>query len=276
MISNKIYTRIADRTKSLTPQRLIARINGCSVIANSIPKGGTHVLTRCLSLFPSLSYSFIHYTKGAPEKKIIEKIVKRTGKGRFFAAHLWWSQECAHILKKNNLKSIVMIRDPRDIIISGVFYILKKKDHPLHDFFQKLPSLDEQIQNYITGVSGSHSKEGIPLYNIRKSFENYLAWDQESFNLLIKFEDLIGPNGGGNLARQLDQVKKISEHLNSDLPESKLNSIAQHTFFSKSVTFRKGTTGEWRKYFTNSHKRHFKDVSSDLLISLGYEINNDW
>jgi len=73
-IGNRIYSRLVDRAKSLKPRRLFSRINGITVIANSIPKGGTHVLTRCLSLFPSLSYSFINYTKGVPGVKVIEKI----------------------------------------------------------------------------------------------------------------------------------------------------------------------------------------------------------
>jgi hypothetical protein len=44
----------------------------------------------------------------------------------------------------------------------------------------------------------------------------------------------------------------------------------------KSPTFRSGKTGEWRKYFTEEHKKIFKDVAGDLLIRLGYEQSNDW
>jgi hypothetical protein len=44
----------------------------------------------------------------------------------------------------------------------------------------------------------------------------------------------------------------------------------------KSPTFRSGKTGEWKKHFTEEHKKIFKDVAGDLLIKLGYEKNNDW
>jgi hypothetical protein len=44
----------------------------------------------------------------------------------------------------------------------------------------------------------------------------------------------------------------------------------------KSPTFRSGKTGEWRKHFTDEHKRIFKDAAGDLLIRLGYEKSNDW
>jgi hypothetical protein len=45
---------------------------------------------------------------------------------------------------------------------------------------------------------------------------------------------------------------------------------------AKSPTFRSGKTGEWKKHFTDEHKRIFKDAAGDLLVQLGYEKNNDW
>jgi len=44
----------------------------------------------------------------------------------------------------------------------------------------------------------------------------------------------------------------------------------------KSPTFRSGKTGEWRKRFTDEHKKIFKDVAGDLLIRLGYEKDDKW
>jgi hypothetical protein len=44
----------------------------------------------------------------------------------------------------------------------------------------------------------------------------------------------------------------------------------------RSPTFRSGKTGEWKKHFTKEHKRIFKEVAGDLLVSLGYEKDSDW
>jgi hypothetical protein len=44
----------------------------------------------------------------------------------------------------------------------------------------------------------------------------------------------------------------------------------------KSRTFRSGKTGAWHEYFSEEHKKLFKDVAGDLLVRLGYEKNNDW
>jgi sulfotransferase 6B1 len=42
---------------------------------------------------------------------------------------------------------------------------------------------------------------------------------------------------------------------------------------TKSPTFRSGKTGEWKKHFTDEHKKIFKEVAGDLLL-LGYEKDN--
>jgi hypothetical protein len=45
---------------------------------------------------------------------------------------------------------------------------------------------------------------------------------------------------------------------------------------ARSPTFRSGKTGEWRKSFTDEHKKIFKDTAGELLIKLKYETNMDW
>ena len=32
----------------------------------------------------------------------------------------------------------------------------------------------------------------------------------------------------------------------------------------------------WREFFTDEHKKLFKDVAGDLVVRLGYEKTNDW
>lgn len=44
----------------------------------------------------------------------------------------------------------------------------------------------------------------------------------------------------------------------------------------KSFTFRLGKSGSWRKEFTETNKRNFKEATGNFLIELGYEENNDW
>ena len=41
-------------------------------------------------------------------------------------------------------------------------------------------------------------------------------------------------------------------------------------------TARKGVVGDWKNYFTEAHKKRFKDVAGDVLVSLGYEKDYNW
>lgn len=275
-ILNKIISRVDYRLRALAPTRLAARTSGVSVLANSIPKGGTHLLTRCLSLFPRLSYSGIHFKRGSARRDQLESLIRRNGKGRFMAAHLWWSQESSFLLSQYGFKSILMLRDPRDVVISGVFYILKRKDHHLHEYFSTFPDLDSLITAYITGVEASKSSKGIALANINDSFGNYTPWINERYNLLILFEDLVGSRGGGEHSKQIDQIKTIAEHIDQELSREQIDYIATNTYMTRSVTFRKGVSGEWSKYFNKKNKTLFKDLAGQLLITFGYETDIGW
>ena len=89
----------------------------------------------------------------------------------------------------------------------------------------------------------------------------------------IHFEDLVN-----NRATTLN---KIIDHFLVRVPlttprKTILDSLESSINPSKSPTFRSGKTGEWRKHFTDEHKKIFKDVAGDLLIRLGYEKDNNW
>jgi hypothetical protein len=91
--------------------------------------------------------------------------------------------------------------------------------------------------------------------------------------MTIHFEDLIDDRTA-TLNRILDRLLtrvplQAPRRLILEALESSINP-------SKSPTFRSGKTGEWKKHFTQEHKRIFKNVASDLLIRLGYEKDNDW
>ena len=89
----------------------------------------------------------------------------------------------------------------------------------------------------------------------------------------IHFEDLINDRSA--------MLNRIIDHFLLRVPlqasrELLLESLESSINPSRSPTFRSGKTGEWNKYFTEEHKKTFKDVAGDLLVKLGYEKDNDW
>ena len=80
---------------------------------------------------------------------------------------------------------------------------------------------------------------------------------------------------GTELNAMLDEVEKTGYRIPTPR-EQALDILIEAIQPKKSHTFRSGKTGGWREFFTEEHKKLFKDVAGDLLVRLGYEKNNDW
>ena len=273
---HKILGIISQKINQLTPQRIVSKFNGVKILINGIPKGGTHLVIRCLSLIPMLSYTGIHITKGNLTTAELQNILNKNCQGRFTAVHLWWSKEAAQLLNTFNFKTILILRDPRDIVVSKACFIPTSKKHHLNDYFRSLPDLDARITACIVGVDACYSKKERELLNIREVFVLYTPWIKDPNNLTIKFEDLIGSKGGGNDKIQRHTILKIATHLQLTLTGKEIDEICNKSYYKKSVTFRRGQIGDWKNHFNYSHKKAFKEIAGQTLIDLGYEKSFDW
>ena len=68
---------------------------------------------------------------------------------------------------------------------------------------------------------------------------------------------------------------KIANALNLKVTDKYLLRIFNESFGTGS-TFRTGTTGNWKKYFSEEDKTLFKQLLGDVLIELGYEKDYNW
>jgi hypothetical protein len=163
-----------------------------------------------------------------------------------------------------------IFRDPRDVVVSHVFYVTDMEArHVHHEYYQSLPDFNARLSVSMLGRPDS----GIEFLNIADRFAPYLGWLGKDEVLSIHFEDLVNDRVSA-LNRILDHVL-VRVHL----PAPREDILAALEFSinpRRSPTFRSGKTGEWKKYFTEEHKRIFKDVAGDLLIQLGYEKDQDW
>ncbi|WP_426962139.1 sulfotransferase domain-containing protein [Haloparvum alkalitolerans] len=265
---------------SLSPRRLAARWSGPRVLANSVPKSGTNLLTQCLSLFPVLRPSFEHVTMNynrRPGTDELAKKVNATKRGQFTSAHVFYSPENAKIVEMNEMRMILMTRDPRDVVTSHFHYVSEKHpDHRLHEHYTDLPNDHERLMASIRGVDGKHTDDGDPLESIGTWMDSFLAWETKPYVETVRFEDLIGPKGGGDRSSQERTVRRIAHHLDVSIDENDLSHIADKTYSSGSDTFRKGLIGDWKNHFTPAHVEAFKEETGDALVRLGYENDHAW
>ena len=109
---------------------------------------------------------------------------------------------------------------------------------------------------------------------VKQRYEGVFNWLGQKNVLCIRFEDLIN-NRDATLKAMLAEVEKTGYKI--PVPREKaLAILVQSIQPRKSRTFRSGKTGGWHEYFSEEHKKLFKDGAGDLLVRLGYEKNNDW
>jgi len=259
----------------LSPRDFRAFSTGPKVLALSIPKAGTNLLHRMLVLLPYMAPQW-SYAIDETLPGIFEQLHK-TRNGQVVGGHLPWSQPLTDVLKSEGFRIIFVVRDLRDVAVSGMYYITNKaQDQRLHRYFSSLKSNEERLMAYIRGVPEDYYPGGVRPKAWENHTERMLPWLDEPDCLTVRFEDLIGSVGGGSDQRQLATVKAIVEHLGIELPEETIKEVAAKTFYTKARTFRKGQIGDWRNHFTEEHKRAFKEVYEDALVRLGYEKDNDW
>ena len=266
---------IAVRMRGLAVNRIRAGNPGPRILANSIPKAGTHLLTRCLSLMPGITDSGIR-VKQSHDIAFLESRLSRVGGGCFVPEHLAYATGTAQLLDDLGFCTALMIRDPRDVAVSHFHYVTYRvRNHRLHEYYDSLPDDPTRLMTTIEGVPPGPAGERPRLETIGNVFRAYLPWvDRDA--CLLRFEDMVGPHGGGSAETQREAVHKLASFLGIDLDEAMLNEIASRIFQRSSTTFRKGVIGDWRNHFTAEHKAAFKRQAGELLLELGYEDDLSW
>jgi len=259
----------------LTRREIYASLHSPKVIANSMPKAGTHLLTRVLELLPVFVPRWTYHALVNKDTKLYQKIFK-IRQGQYVSGHLTWNQELIDVLNEANIKTLFIIRDLRDIAFSNAYYINRNKSHRLHTYFKSLNSDDERLMASIVGVSEKLLEDGLRSPSLGENAAGFMPWLDEKNCLPVCFEDLIGSSGDGQDHKQVETIRAIANYLNLDHSEEQIIQIAKNVFYKKSRTFRKGTIGDWRNHFTNEHKQAFKDVCGDILIKMGYADGYDW
>ena len=248
----------------------------------SFPKSGTHLLDQILLGFSNVApyarrlHSFYAEYDGesgikrAPEQALtwLDSLRPRD----VASAHLFARPDTIARVCSPRFIPYFIFRDPRDVVVSHVFYVTEMESrHVHHEYYQSLPDFDARLNVSILGRLNTN----IEFPNIADRFTPYLDWLNHPEVLPIHFEDLIHDRASA-LTRIMDHLLARAPLHASHPRQLILDSLEASINPTKSPTFRSGKTGEWKKYFTDPHKKIFKDVAGDLLIRLGYENNNDW
>jgi hypothetical protein len=251
-----------------------------AVLGNAMPKSGSHLIIQVLQgltrLGPFTNPGFPPVTRGEDNHKLSEAEIlaniQRMRPGDIGYGYISAQEPFLSALSGSGRATIFVYRDPRDMIVSHIFYATQM--HPRHwmrrYYTEQLSTMEERIDAAIKGVQ----EPGSELTPIRQRYLGYLGWLEQPGVLSLRFEDLILERSAA-FGQLLDYLEERG--FSPRLPRSQAISILEQAIApKKSGTFRKGKPGNWREHFTDRNIATFKEHTGDLLLRLGYENSLDW
>jgi len=251
-----------------------------ALIGNAMPKSGSHLIIQVLHglprLGPFVNTGFPPLNRGEDNRKLpvdaTLAVLQSMRPGDLAYGYLRAAEPYLSTLKQPGRATVFVYRDPRDMIISHVFYATQRHPgHGMHRYYTEvLTSMEQRIDAAILGVQA----DGYHLSGVRARYQGYLGWLDQPNVLCLRFEDLI-QNRDTALNRLLDYltgygfVPRQPRRLAVEMLMSAIDP-------ARSGTFRKGQPGNWREHFTAANKATFKSSAGDLLVRLGYEEDDGW
>jgi sulfotransferase 6B1 len=251
-----------------------------SVLGNAMPKSGSHLIYQVVQglarLGPFVNPGFPPVNRDEQNNKLpaegVLKNLERLRPGDIAYGYIHAHEPFISMLTALGRACIFVYRDPRDTIISHVFYATQMHSgHGMHRYYtETLQTMEERINAAIQGVE----EPGAELSSIRHKYDDYLGWLEQPEVLSLRFEDLILEQPQA-LGRILDFLGQRGFKARVERGKA-VRLLSQAIAPKKSGTFRKGKPGNWREHFTEVNKAFFKETTGDLLVRLGYEQDNEW
>ncbi len=251
-----------------------------AVLGNAMPKSGSHLIIQVLQgltrLGPFVNPGFPPVNRSEDNSKLpdvqVLANIRQMQSGDIGYGYIPAREPFISSLTCPGRATIFVYRDPRDMIVSHVFYATQMHTgHGMHRYYtQELHTMEERINAAIKGVEEPSSA----LSPIKDKYNSYLGWLDEPNVLCLQFEDLI-LNRQAALGKILDYLEMRG--FTPKLPRLEAIEILEQAIIpKKSGTFRKGKPGNWQEHFTPENKKLFKAETGDLLTRLGYETSQDW
>lgn len=243
--------------------------NISSFFVFALPKSGSVLQDKvfediCRELnIPLISVAKSAFHQGEEEGNFSEEICElftERGYGfygfRYFPAYL-------KNFRLNKFKKILLVRDPRDILVSHYFSMKNSHDIPTGEMGERLLKQRQAIQNmdineYVLNKAPS----------FLKIFQSYLEIKDDSLRV-FKYENII--------FEKEKWIEQILEFLGLELEESQTKKIARkHDVFpdreAPGSHIRKVTPGDYKEKLNKSTIDALNKIFKDVMPSYDYEL----
>ncbi len=249
-------------------------------LMSTVPKSGTFLLHQLLTGMPNISMDITD-----SEKKFFinwnldprsmyddhKKRLRNLQANEFGLGHVGYTPRYAQMLRELKMKHVFLYRDPRDVLVSLNYFIKSKwKKHPFHEPFQHPNMTPKQRMLKLL-----HGEKGV--YPSFLAFAlPYYGWLNDPDTYAISYEDL--RRSEASLRQTLLNLVQFLWK-DADAPcsyEEIVSQMIANQNPKKSLTFRSGKIGDWKKEFDSELKETFKKEAGDLLILFGFEEDHFW
>ncbi len=283
-------TKVAKRIGRFALHRTVLNSHP-KVLCNSIHKAGTHLLVAAVSGVPGLHHygraAYWHYlsrtgigSRSIPTPGDVKGRLAGCLPAEILRGHIGHHQVIGDALQAGGFKHLLIYRDPRDVVVSHFFWWTRRARDAYwpYRFFESLDSDEDRLSFLIMGWPDGLDSETFPsrvnFPDIGTRVAEFLPWLQDPGCLGVRFEDLVSQPARPRAYRRIAEY--LFPQASSDFIFRALSRMSVTTDPARSKTFRKGSVGEWRRYFSETHVSQFKDRCGHLLVSLGYEKDFDW
>ena len=228
------------------------------------PKCGTFMLVKTMELITQKK-PYLALSGYGTEIDLLKLLKELRKKNQFLVTHTFNQNVLSTLVHAYQL--IFIIRDPRDQLLSMSDWMAEGQWSHLQA--AHISNQSERISEMITGA-----RFGWKCCDDLLCRVNSLKPLNPMRYTVVRYEDLVGPKGGGSLEKQLEAVLAIAAALEIPLSAAQAADIADQIYGEAGIgTFRNGKIGRWRDHFTAEHKELFNAQYAKFLIKWNYSLD---
>lgn len=264
------------------------------IIVNSFPKSGTHLLAKLIKELGFidlpvmlLNNNYLDYRKpgnwdtwkplrnsGLTEfsnpsrtEESTAVSLRRIRPGQVCTSHLQYSRFVKSQIRLIKIKHLFIIRDIRDCIISQQDWRMDLKAHDhLPSWYFYLNALENETDRIQAVMEGRDRFLEPYSYHLKYGW----GWLDDPAVHLVRYENLIGPRGGGSSEKQKNEIKGIVRFLEGSISDREIEIIAENLWGGKTRTMKHGKSSYWKNKFDNTLDQNFWQHYGSYMKKLGY------
>ena len=242
------------------------------MLANSMPKSGTHLLEQIVDALPrrrnygrfleSMTASYVFRERS---EKSTCRFLASLVSGETTRAHLHHHALFGEEITRRGTVHYFIYRDLRDVVVSEVHYLRSVTWwHRLHPSFRACATFGDALMLAIEGLDPETSDLDYP--DVGARFRRFLPWLDSPDVHAVRYEDLRS-EARSRVLREMVRFYADRARDPFSIPEV-VARTEKAIDPDRSHTYRRGLQGEWKEVFSRRHAEAFSRLAGDLQDAL--------